>query len=221
MNDNNSTFDYRKSLKVTPTPGMNILKYVDIYLNRPVAALIVKAVYNTRVTPNGLTVISLFFGLLGAFFFSRGEYLYFILGGVAAQLSSIVDGADGMLARAKNMGSEYGSYLDLVFDRIIDFSLFVGMAIGIRIYFDNPNFLFLGVLSAGLYLLQVNLFYLTKSYLQVSRKGDTGEFRAVMIWAIFIFALANRLDIFLYLGLAATSIVNIVRLVSFLRLRPR
>jgi phosphatidylglycerophosphate synthase len=221
MTDNNSTFDYRKSLKATPTSGMNILKYVDIYLNRPAAALIVKAVYNTRVTPNGLTVISLFLGMLGAFFFSRGNYLYFILGGIAAQLSSIVDGADGMLARAKNMGSEYGSFLDLIFDRIIDFSLFVGIAVGIRIYFDEPNLLFLGVLGAGLYLLQVNLFYLTKSYLQVDRKGDTGEFRAVMIWVIFICALANRLDIFMYLGVTATVIINLLRLISFFRLRPR
>lgn len=221
MTDNNNTFDYRKSLKIKPTPGMNILKYVDIYLNRPAAALIVKAVYNTRITPNRLTVISLFFGLLGAFFFSRGNYLYFILGGIAAQISSIVDGADGMLARAKNMGSEYGSYLDLVFDRVIDFSLFVGIAVGCRIYFDDSNLLLIGIFGAGLYLLQVNLFYLTKSYLQIDRKGDTGEFRAVMIWAIFICALANRMDIFLYLGIAATVIINIVRLVSFLRLRPR
>ena len=221
MTDNNSTYDYRKSLKVSPNPGMNFLKYIDIYLNRPAAALIVKAVYNTRITPNGLTITSFFLGMLGAFFFSKGNYLYFILGGISAQLSSIVDGADGMLARAKNMGSEYGSYLDLVFDRIIDFSLFVGIAIGVRIYFDKPNLLFIGVLGAGLYLLQVNLFYLTKSYLQIDRKGDTGEFRAVMIWVILICALANRLDIFTYLGVTATVIINIVRLISFLRLHPR
>ena len=219
--NNNDTFDYRKALKVTPTPGMNKLKYVDLYLNRPVAALIVRAVYNTRITPNGLTYISLFLGLLGAFFFTRGEYLYFILGGVSIQVSSVVDGADGMLARAKNMSSEYGSYLDLFFDRIIDFSLFVCMGVGAAAYYNDSNFLFLGGLGAGLYLLQVNLFYLTKSYLKITKTGDTGEIRAVLMWAVLIFAVFNRLDIFAYLGVAETVIVNIVRLIYFIRLAPR
>ncbi len=218
---NNDTFDYRKALKVTPTPGMNKLKYVDLYLNRPVAALIVRAIYNTRITPNGVTYISLFIGLLGAFFFTLGEYLYFILGGVLIQVSSIVDGVDGMLARAKNMSSEYGSHLDLFCDRIIDFSLFVCMAVGAGAYFKNPTFLFLGLLGAGLYLLQVNLFYLTKSYLKVSDTGDNGEFRAVLMWAVLILSVADRLDIFLYLGAAETVIVNVVRIIYFIRLAPR
>ena len=216
--DTNNKFDYRKALKFSPTPNMNKIKYVDVYLNRPVAALIVRAVYNTPITPNGLTYTSFFLGLLGAFLFTRGEYLYFILGGVFIQLASVVDGADGMLARAKNMCSDYGSYLDLFFDRIIDFSLFVCIALGTSIYFNRQTFLFLGLLAAGLYLLQVNLFYLTKSYLQVSAKGDTGEFRAVLMWAVLIFAVVNRLDIFVYLGLAETAIAIPVRLIYFIRL---
>lgn len=216
--NNNNKFDYRKSLKGSPIPGMKKIKFVDFYLNRPVAALIVRAVYSTRITPNGLTYISLFLGLLGAFFFSRGEYLYFILGGVLAQLSSVVDGADGMLARAKNMCSDYGSHLDLFFDRIIDFSLFVCITLGASSYFNDPNLLLLGLLATGLFLLQTNLFYLAKSYLKDNRKGETGEIRAIQMWSVLIFAIINRLDLFIYLGLAETVIVNVVRLFYFIRL---
>jgi phosphatidylglycerophosphate synthase len=218
VKNNESTFDYRKSLKKSTDPFINKIKFIDIYLNRPVASLIVRAVYKTSVTPNQLTYISFFLGILGAFFFSRGEYLYFILGGVSAQLCSIVDGADGMLARAKNMCSDYGSHLDLFLDRIIDFSLFVGISLGAGHHFNDPHLLFLGVLSSGLYLLQTNLFYITKNYLQVKDKGETGEFRAVMVWAMLIFAIANRLDIFIYLGAAETVIVNIARVIYFISL---
>ncbi|MCP5106336.1 MAG: CDP-alcohol phosphatidyltransferase family protein [bacterium] len=218
---NKDKFDYRKALKFTPTPGMNKLKYIDVYLNRPVAALIVRAIYNTRITPNGVSVFSLFLGLLGAFFFSRGEYQYFVLGGVFAQLSSVVDGADGMLARAKNMCSDFGSHLDLFFDRIIDFSLFVGMSLGAGSYYNDKSLLLLGLLAAGLYMLQINLFYLTKSYLEENRTGETGEFRALVMWAMLILAVVNRLDILTYLGLAATVIINGSHLIQFIRLAPR
>lgn len=216
--NNDNPFDYRKSLKKNTDPFINKIKFIDIYLNRPMASLLVRSVYKTSITPNHLTYISFFLGVLGAFFFTRGEYLYFILGGVSAQLCSIVDGADGMLARAKNMCSDYGSHLDLFLDRIIDFSLFVGISLGAGHYFKDPHLLFLGVLSSGLYLLQTNLFYITKNYLQVKDKGETGEIRAVLMWAILIFAIVNRLDIFIYLGVAETVIVNIVRLFYFVSL---
>jgi len=219
IKNNSNRFEYQKSLKKPLTTSIaGKIKLIDIYLNRPVASLIVRAVFKTPITPNGLTYFSFFLGLLGAFFLSRGEYLYFILGGVMTQLCSVVDGADGMLARAKNICSDYGSHLDLFLDRIIDFSLFVGISLGAGAYFKNPNLLFLGLLSSGLYLLQTNLFYLTKNYLQVKDKGESGEIRAVVMWAILIFAIANRLDIFIYLGLAETVIVNIVRLFYFISL---
>jgi phosphatidylglycerophosphate synthase len=216
--NNNHQFDYQKSVDKSTDPIFNKIKFIDKYLNRPVAALIVRMVFNTRITPNGLTYISFFLGLVGAFFFSRGEYLYFILGGVLAQLSSIVDGADGMLARAKNMCSDYGSHLDLFLDRITDFSLFIGISIGANIYFKAPHLLFLGMLTTGLYLLLTDLFYITKSYLQVKQTGETGEVRAIMIWLMLILAIANRLDILIYLGLAANAVANVVRLIYFIHL---
>lgn len=216
--DKHGAFDFRKALKTTPTHGINKLKYIDLYLNRPMAALIVRAVYHTSITPNGLTYFSFLLGLLGAFFFTRGDHTFFILGGILLQLSSVVDGADGMLARAKNISSEYGAHLDLFFDRIIDFATYVGVAMGAGVRFNNPNLLFLGMLAAGLYLLQVNLFYITKSYLKITKTGDAGEFRAILIWAVVIFAFFDRFDIYLYLLLAQTVIANLYHLFNFIRL---
>lgn len=215
---NQNGYDYRESLKIESAPGMNPLKYVDLYLNRPVAALIVRAVYHTRITPNGLTYISFFIGFIGALLFLGAEHKFFILGGILVQLSSIIDGADGMLARAKNMRSDFGAHLDLFFDRIIDFALFVCMTIGVSAYYNSQFLLKLGLIGAGLYLLQVNLFYITKSYQKKTSTGETGEFRAIVNWAALILAVANHLEIFLYLGLIETAVVVVVRSVFFISL---
>lgn len=211
-------FKYRESLKKPDNTFLNKTIKVERYLNRPLASLIVRLVYPTRITPNGLTFFSFFLGLLGAFFLSRGQYIYFILGGVGVQLSSIVDCADGMLARSKNMCSEFGSHLDIFLDRIMDFTMMIGMSVGVYTASDNKNLLILGFLAAGLYLLQINLFYLTNSYLQRKEKGQTGEARALMLLLVMVLSIANRLDIAIYLLLAETVIVNIVRTIYFISL---
>jgi len=211
-------FDYQKSLKKSPDTLLNKFVRVERYINRPLASLIVRAVFNTRVTPNGLTYFSFFLGLLAAFFFSRGEYLYFILGGIFIQFSSIVDCADGMLARSKDMCSEYGSHLDLFLDRIIDFAAIVTISVGISTAFNNKSLLILGLFTAGLNLLSVNLFYIANSYLQKTEKGRTGEARALMLLLMLIFSIANRLDILIYLLLVERGVANLVHLVYFITL---
>jgi phosphatidylglycerophosphate synthase len=211
-------FNYQESLKKPGHTFLNKIIKVERYLNRPLASLMVRLVYHTRITPNELTFFSFFLGLLGAFFFSQGQYIYFILGGVGIQLSSIVDCADGMLARSKNMCSEFGSHLDIFLDRIMDFTMMIGISVGVYTASGSKNLLFLGFLAAGLYLLQVNLFYLTNSYLQRKEKGQTGEARALMLLGVMILGIANRLDIGIYLLLAETVIVNIVRTIYFINL---
>lgn len=217
-NSKDNGFNYRESLKKPEGTFLNKMIKVERYLNRPLASLLVRLVYHTRITPNGLTFFSFFLGLLGAFFISRGQYIYFILGGMSIQLSSIVDCADGMLARSKNMCSEFGSHLDILLDRIMDFTMMIGISVGVYTVSGNKKLLILGFLAAGLYLLQVNLFYLTNSYLQRKEKGQTGEARALMLLLVMILSIANRLDIAIYLLLVETVIVNIVRTIYFISL---
>ncbi|MCP5107474.1 MAG: CDP-alcohol phosphatidyltransferase family protein [bacterium] len=219
VKDEQNGFDYQKSLKDRNTHFVNKFIAVEKYINRPLASLIVRAVFNTPVTPNGLTYCNFFLGLLAAFFFSRGEYFYFVLGGIFIQLSSIVDSADGMLARAKNMAGNYGAHLDIFLDRITDFLLFVGITIGVyRAHPENLDLLITGMAAAGLYILQINLFYLSKNFLKNKNTGETGEARALMLLLIMIFAFADILHIFIYILLAGTVISSLIRLFCFVRL---
>ena len=68
----NDRFDYRESLKKNKGLFLNKIVRVERYLNRPLASLIVRLVFKTSITPNGLTYFSFILGLLGAFllFFS-------------------------------------------------------------------------------------------------------------------------------------------------------
>jgi len=211
-------FDFRASQKGKRSAFIASISFFDRHLNRPAAALLVKAVYRTRVTPNQLTWVSAVMGVVGGVLFAQGEPAAFLVAGLAAQLSSIIDGADGMLARAKGQTSAFGSHLDLFLDRVIDFSIFAGIALGASRHFQAPRLLALGLLATGLYQLQIILFYLTKSYLKSEERGDTGEARAVLYWMVLIFAVTNRLDLFIYLLLAETLILNTFRLGYFVSL---
>ena len=214
-------FDIRASEKRQRSAFFAGIGVIDRQLNRRAAALLVRAVYHTRVTPNQLTWISAALGLVSGGLFARGETGAFVAAGIAAQLSSIVDGADGMLARARGQCSEFGSHLDLFLDRIIDFAVFAGIALGASRHFQAPHLLALGLLVTGLYQLQIILFYLTKSFLKSEERGDTGEARAVLYWLVLIFGVTGRPDVFIYLLLAETVVLNAFRIGSFVRLGYR
>lgn len=221
INNNVNGFNYEKSLKDRSSHIVNKFIIIEKYINRPLASLIVRAVYNTRVTPNGLTYLNFILGLLAAYLFSRGQYIDFVLGGIAIQLSSIVDCADGMLARAKNMCSEYGASLDIFLDRITDFFVVAGITVGLYTSTDDINLLITGFLAAGLLNLQISLFYISNHYSQKSETGLTGEARAFMMLLILIAAVASFLDIFIYL-LTAQTIINILcRIAHFIYLGKR
>ena len=49
------------------------------------------------------------------------------LGGLLAQVASIIDGRDGEIARLKFQSSDYGGWLDAVLDRYADALLLFGM----------------------------------------------------------------------------------------------
>ncbi|MEN8236254.1 MAG: CDP-alcohol phosphatidyltransferase family protein [Pseudomonadota bacterium] len=83
----------------------------------------------TNITPNALTLMGFFFGMLGILCIALENYLAglsFIL------LNRLFDGLDGSLARLKTM-SDFGGYLDIV----CDFLIYAGVACAFAIV--NPK----------------------------------------------------------------------------------
>ncbi len=99
-----------------------ISKHVNRKLSEPMAGLLAK----TKVTPNQMTWAAFGIALLSFISFVLGHN---IIAGLLVQLSSIVDGIDGSLARLKGMTSEFGGFLDSVLDRYADILIVLGLTL--------------------------------------------------------------------------------------------
>jgi len=210
-------FDYEKSARKRDDDYSPKSFGLNKNLNRPLASLIVRAVFRTKITPNQLTIASFIISLAGAYCFFKGRPLFFALGGILAQLSSIVDCADGMLARARDQRSEYGAYLDLVLDRVSEFFLMMGCTLGYYFYSGRLNLLIIGFIAVALYFLHVCIYYLMKSYRRDSAKGSTAENRSWIFFLMLFLGVFNRLDVGFYILFIASSGIGLFLLFDFLR----
>jgi len=100
--------------------------YISKYVNRKASEPMARLFAKTKVTPNQMTWAAFGIALLSFVSFILG---YNIIAGLLVQLSSIVDGIDGSLARLKGMTSEFGGFLDSVLDRYADILIVLGLTL--------------------------------------------------------------------------------------------
>ncbi len=100
--------------------------YVSKHINRKMSEPMARLLAKTKVTPNQMTWVAFGIALLSFVSFVLGHN---IIAGILVQLSSIVDGVDGSLARLKGMTSEFGGFLDSVLDRYADILVVLGLTL--------------------------------------------------------------------------------------------
>ena len=125
---------FRRSLK---SEARHADEVVNVWLLRPLAAVIVWAVYPTGITPNMVTVAAVIIGLAAGWCYSIGTAGATILAGALILLKDITDDADGQLARAKALYSRRGRFLDSIGDFVVDVAVFG--AIGWAAYRADPS----------------------------------------------------------------------------------
>jgi phosphatidylglycerophosphate synthase len=96
-------------------------EFSDLYVHRPIAARLVRALVAAPITPNQVTLLSGATGLLAAVALARSADRPTLRLVSAALLfaSTILDCCDGQLARAKNMMSANGVALDAAADVVV------------------------------------------------------------------------------------------------------
>lgn len=108
-------------------------KFLDLSdYGRPIGKLIADKLKNTRFTPIHVTLLFGVSGLIAIYCILQNHYFlasFFII------LKSIIDAADGELARIKNTPSYVGRYLDSVFDIILNLLFFMTI-----FYVSNTSF---------------------------------------------------------------------------------
>lgn len=96
-------------------------------INRKISTWISEKIVD-HVTPNQMTVITFLIGVLSALLVLVNRPL----GGVLYQISSILDGVDGEIARASMRTSKFGGWVDSILDRYVDFLFLLALAVSLN-----------------------------------------------------------------------------------------
>ncbi|MDO6354061.1 CDP-alcohol phosphatidyltransferase family protein [Caloramator sp. CAR-1] len=106
---------------------------------------------NLNFNANGVTILAFLIGLFPSIIISFE--LSKALAVIALWLSGFLDAVDGTLARKTKSSSNFGTLMDIVFDRLVEISLIISLAIK---YSKNPySFLILAcsiILSMTIFL---------------------------------------------------------------------
>ena len=171
------------STQTAPWPRISsVLKSNDVedpvnrYLHRTLAYLFVLSIFRTRITPNMITLFSVVVGLVAGCAFVWGTPTAMIVGGVCLWAAAILDGADGILARAKDLHSEFGRALDGSADALVAVFTVFPAFYHIWVTYHNPYHLALMVPALGLTIVHLASYdFYKESYLQATRPGQGGE----------------------------------------------
>jgi len=119
------------------------------YVCRPVAAVVVHALADTRVTPNQITLASLVVAACAAallVLLPAGSTVALVVAVLVFESSYVLDCADGMLARLRNQQSTAGHLFDFLMDEIKAFAI-LG-ASSVRLWLEHgrdERYLLLGI----------------------------------------------------------------------------
>ena len=94
--------------------------------SKPLTALALRL----RLTPNQISVFSLFVGLAAALCFATGAWWGLLAGALLMQASLIIDCVDGEVARFTRSFSDLGAWIDASTDRVKEYAAYAGLAAG-------------------------------------------------------------------------------------------
>jgi phosphatidylglycerophosphate synthase len=124
--------------------------FFTTYLVSPYSKYLARFAARRGWTPNSLTVVSFVVGLAAAVAFALGSRPALVAGALLLQASFVLDCVDGQLARYTRTFSSAGAWLDSVFDRLKEYAVYAGLAVGSAHAFDDD----LWVLAAAALTLQ-------------------------------------------------------------------
>ena len=135
-------FSFEKASKFS-----NKDKFFDInFLWLPGFENSVRKLYYTNIRPETIVILSLIAGLIAAYLYSLGSYYLSLAAILFIQLKNYLDSIDGHIARAKNLQSRFGRFLDSLSDALVYFCLFTGIAVN---FASDMPFLFDCLLSCA------------------------------------------------------------------------
>jgi phosphatidylglycerophosphate synthase len=197
--------------------GLNNDSFMDKTITRFFSRQLTKFFLKTPLSPNMITILSLFIGLISAAFFFQGTYEQNIIGAGFLLLSAWVDCTDGEVARLKFLESKIGGKLDILCDNLVHFSVFFSIGIGLYHSTGNSIFKYFGLLAVFGSLIS----FLLLSASIIDEKGKAGMnipspkmektltnnlANRDFIYFLFLMAIIGRVDIFIIITAIGSNI---------------
>ncbi len=149
---------------------------VNVYVLRPVAGRLVRILYRTSLTPNHVTIAATCSGILAAVLYFNDTATATLLAGLCMTLKDLLDSADGQLARAKQMYSRAGRFLDSIGDFIVNFLVFAALGYVLTVSSGNIGYAALALLGfIGITLRVSYHVYYQASFLHLQQRYTTNR----------------------------------------------
>ena len=167
--------EYEASLKSIETENK-----IDRIFYRPIGFRIARMLRGTGVTPNMITVLSIFVGAAVGFFYYPDNLVYNICGILLLICANILDCVDGQLARLTGIKSEIGRILDGFAGDIWFTCIYVSFALRLGNEYGTNCFFIAAVLSGLSHLVQANITdYYKTLHLYFISKEKGAEFQSL------------------------------------------
>ena len=187
-------------------------------INRRISNRITRFLLKTPITPNQISIFTLFFTIFTAWLVSFGTAVTTIIGGILFQFASILDGCDGEVATLKHKQSKFGAMVDTVSDHLSNIAFIIGVTVGVyRATLDTNVFYVTAFTIVFLVIaLKLGLHYISKKDSGSLRDLDQGIAKlnhSEKPWYLRIFGFLHpigRRDMFSFLAMVVMRFGNIV-----------
>ena len=162
---------------------------ISKFINRPISKWITSKITDYPLTPNQISIVVFFVSMLSGLIISMEGYFFLLLGALLAQLSSILDGCDGEIARLKLLKSKFGGWFDQVLDRYSDLFIFTGLTFHTYFIHKTLTVFFIGFIAVGGKIISSYTAYVYDSVASTRNSIRIG--RDLIIFIILIGAVLN------------------------------
>lgn len=162
---------------------------------RPSLEKIGRGFAGTGLSPNFWTCVGLAFAFTSSIIYGLNVEFALIIGGILLLVSGFFDIVDGQVARVTKKTSKKGGFLDSIFDKVAEVSIFLGILVG---GFAEPYLVFLAITMS----------------LLVSYARSRGESLGVNLQGVGIGERAERLLVIAVLGIIG-GIISEIKLMEY------
>lgn len=118
-------------------------------VNRRVSVPITRMLLPLPISPNWMTTITGLIGLAASAAMIQGGYWWALAGAFLMQMSSIMDGCDGEIARMKYQSSEFGGWYDSIWDEWVNAIFLAAVGYNLSVSWDFQWFMWMGLFAGG------------------------------------------------------------------------